>query len=308
MSLSDEVRSQIEATLGSNRVVLFMKGTRQQPQCGFSAAVIGILDTLVPDYETVNVLADPSLRDGIKAYSNWPTIPQLYVGREFLGGCDIVKQMFNSGELHRVLGMEPPERTAPEITISDEAASAMREALEQQPGVAVHLSIDASWNHRFSLAPSEGHEIRAQSNGIEVLLDLMSAQRAQGLRIDMTETLEGRGLSIANPNAPPPVKPLTPEALKEMLNSGKAAHVFDVRDESEREKARIEGTRPLDDEALALIDTLAKDELLVFYCHFGPRSQSAADYFRLRGHTNVHNLVGGIDAWSQSIDSSVPRY
>ena len=103
MSLSPEVRERIESVVNSNRVVLFMKGTPAQPQCGFSAKPIGILNGIVDDYETVNVLADQDIREGIKVYSDWPTIPQLYVDNEFLGGCDVIQQMYNSGQLHETL-------------------------------------------------------------------------------------------------------------------------------------------------------------------------------------------------------------
>ena len=86
-----------------NDVVLFMKGNPQAPQCGFSAQVVRILGEYLPAYESVNVLADPAVRDGIKEYSDWPTIPQLYVKGEFIGGCDIVREMFQSGELKTLL-------------------------------------------------------------------------------------------------------------------------------------------------------------------------------------------------------------
>ena len=103
MTLSDETRSRIASTIGSDRVVLFMKGNRSVPQCGFSATLVQILDSLVPEYATVDVLADPEIREGIKEYSSWPTIPQLYVGGEFVGGCDIVREIFASGELEQLL-------------------------------------------------------------------------------------------------------------------------------------------------------------------------------------------------------------
>ena len=87
-----------------NRVVLYMKGTPQFPQCGFSATVAEILKRCgVDEYFSVNVLADPAIREGIKQYANWPTIPQLYVNGEFIGGCDIVREMYSSGELQKVL-------------------------------------------------------------------------------------------------------------------------------------------------------------------------------------------------------------
>jgi monothiol glutaredoxin len=89
----------IDAEVKSNDVVLFMKGTPQFPMCGFSGQVVQILDYLGVPYKGVNVLDDDAIRQGIKAYSNWPTIPQLYVKGEFVGGCDIVREMFQAGEL-----------------------------------------------------------------------------------------------------------------------------------------------------------------------------------------------------------------
>lgn len=202
MSADDATRERIDSLIASDRVVLFMKGTRHQPQCGFSATTVSILDSLVADYVTINVLEDPAIREGIKVYSDWPTIPQLYIDREFTGGCDVVKQMFNTGELHEALGVEPPDRTPPEIEISDAAAELIRNALEGQPGMSVHLSIDGRWQHNFALGPAEGHEVKAESNGVEILMDVGSAQKARGLEIDLVETLQGHGFEIRNPNAP----------------------------------------------------------------------------------------------------------
>jgi monothiol glutaredoxin len=93
----------IKSTIENNAVVLFMKGTPVFPQCGFSSVVARVLDHLQVQYESVNVLEDPEIRQGIKDFSNWPTIPQLYVQGEFLGGCDIVKEMFETGELQTFL-------------------------------------------------------------------------------------------------------------------------------------------------------------------------------------------------------------
>ena len=97
------IQAAIKSKIEANPVMLFMKGTPQFPQCGFSAAVIQILDYLGVDYASENVLADPVIRQGIKDYSDWPTIPQLYVKGEFVGGCDIVREMFETGELKQFL-------------------------------------------------------------------------------------------------------------------------------------------------------------------------------------------------------------
>jgi monothiol glutaredoxin len=101
--MSDAAQAAIKAKIDANPVILFMKGTPQFPQCGFSAAVVQILDYLGVDYGAENVLADPAMRQGIKDYSDWPTIPQLYVKGEFVGGCDITTEMFQSGELQQML-------------------------------------------------------------------------------------------------------------------------------------------------------------------------------------------------------------
>ena len=93
----------IENEIKSNDVVLFMKGTADQPMCDFSNQVVRILDHLGVSYEDVNVLADQDIREGVKAFSNWPTIPQLYVKGEFVGGCDIVREMFQADELQQLL-------------------------------------------------------------------------------------------------------------------------------------------------------------------------------------------------------------
>ena len=99
----DHVSQNIENEIKTNDVVLFMKGTPVFPMCGFSAATVEVLNKLGIKFESVNVLESDEMREGIKKFSNWPTIPQLYVKEEFIGGCDIVKEMFESGELLELL-------------------------------------------------------------------------------------------------------------------------------------------------------------------------------------------------------------
>ena len=101
-----DVNQRIGELVGQNDIVLFMKGSPLFPQCGFSSRAIAILDHLGVAYETVDVLQDQSIRDGIKAYSDWPTVPQLYVKGEFVGGSDIMMEMFESGELKQLVAVE----------------------------------------------------------------------------------------------------------------------------------------------------------------------------------------------------------
>ena len=100
--MDDQIKNLIQNHIDNNDVCLFMKGTPDAPQCGFSMAVANLLKILGVNYKGVNVLEDQSLREGIKTFSDWPTIPQLYVKKEFVGGCDIVKEMYENGELKKV--------------------------------------------------------------------------------------------------------------------------------------------------------------------------------------------------------------
>ena len=101
--MDPQVKEQIEKEINNNKICLFMKGTPDAPQCGFSMAVTNLLKILEVNFKGVNVLEDEKLRQGIKEFSDWPTIPQLYIKKEFVGGCDIVKEMYENGELKKIL-------------------------------------------------------------------------------------------------------------------------------------------------------------------------------------------------------------
>jgi monothiol glutaredoxin len=116
MNPQGNVQEWIGKQVAGNDVVLFMKGTKAMPQCGFSMQVAQILQHLGVDFKDINVLEDMSVRDGVKAYSNWPTIPQLYVKGEFIGGCDIVREMFQAGELQELLSTKGVAHNAQTLT------------------------------------------------------------------------------------------------------------------------------------------------------------------------------------------------
>lgn len=308
MPLSPDLRARIEQTLSSHRVVLFMKGSPQSPSCGFSAKASGILNSLAPGYAHVDVLADAEIREGIKEYGQWPTIPQLYVGGELVGGSDIIEQMLNSGELHELLGLPAPDRTPPTIHISDAAAEAIRRAMAGNDEAALHLSVDPQFRSQFQLRPATGGEIVAESAGIRVHFDLASAPRAQGLRIDWVEDERGAGLAIDNPNAPPPVKSLSVQELHDRLIAG-TIDVIDVRPPHARAQAPFpQPHEVLDEDSHDRLAALSKGTPLAFLCHHGHSSRQAAEHFRQLGFQDVYNIDGGIDAWSVQIDPKVPRY
>jgi monothiol glutaredoxin len=308
MTIADTTRTRIESLLQQHPVILFMKGTRNAPQCGFSAATVGTLNDLLPDYHTVNVLEDPELREGIKAFGNWPTIPQLYVKSELVGGADIVRSMYTSGELHSLFGLPAPDRTPPAIEISDKAAVAIREALaEADPELGIQLAIDAQFNPQFQLGPKDDRAVISLANGIAIHMDPATAQRARGIRIDWVETPRGAGLAIDNPNAPPSVKQMSVADLKTHLHAGDIT-LIDVRPADERAAAALDVPFHTLDDGIDALTALPKDTQLAFLCHTGGRSERAAEHFRALGFRNVYNVAGGIDAWSREVDSTVPRY
>jgi len=307
MTLNDSTREKIESLINQNRVVLFMKGTPKAPQCGFSSKTVGMLDSVLDSYESVDVLEDEDIRAGIKVYGNWPTIPQLYIDGELVGGCDIVTGMFNSCELHSMLGVAAPDRTPPEVTITDAAAEKILEAMAGNEGLGLHFAIDAGWQSQFNVAPSEGHEIKIETNGITMLFDLASAQRANGAVIDWVETMQGAGLTIHLPQAPEPVGQMSVAELKNKLDNNDVV-LLDVRGSEERALASLESAKPMSNETMKELEAMPKDTALAFICHTGNRSNVAAEYFRKQGFTNVSNVAGGIDAWSKEVDSSVPVY
>lgn len=307
--MNDATRNEITRLIGSDQVVLFMKGRRDAPQCGFSATVVGILDRYVPEYTTVDVLADPGIRQGIKDFSDWPTIPQLYVRGEFIGGCDIVRQMDDEGELVRTLGDAVAEIPPPEITVTDAAAEVFRQAAkgEGDPDDDLRVTIDGQYRHDLSLGPSQAGDIAVISNGIKLMLDPGSARRAAGLVIDYVREPQ-EGFKLDNPNAPAVVRQSSATEVKAWLDAGEPLRLLDVRTEQERATASIEGSTLIGSDNIRELMALPKDTKLVFFCHHGMRSFQAAQHFCQQGFRNVHNLTGGIDAWSAEVDDSVPRY
>lgn len=309
MSLDEATREQITSLVEANDVVLFMKGNRARPQCGFSETVVRILDTLLPAYQTFDVLSDPRVREGIKEYSAWPTIPQLYIKGEFVGGCDIIRELQISGELAERLGIELGDVTAPAISISDAAAGALRRATaDAPPDHALHLGIDARYRSSLCLAPVWDGAIEVTAKGISIHMDRPTALRAEEASIDVARTPHGPGFQVHLPHAPQLVQPLSVQELESRLDGGEPFEFVDVRTPEERATARIPGTTPIDEDVARRLEALPKDTALVFHSHHGGRAQAAAEHFAALGFTNVYNVVGGIDAWSSEIDSRVPRY
>ncbi|MEZ4358860.1 MAG: Grx4 family monothiol glutaredoxin [Kofleriaceae bacterium] len=314
MPLSSELRQKIDQLVQSDAVVLFMKGNRSFPQCGFSASVVGILNTLLPKYTTVNILSDAELRAGMKEYSDWPTFPQLYVGGEFVGGADIVNQLHQAGDLAKQIGKVAPSAAAakparaPKVQVTAKAAAELTAALaDGGAGDVIHVTISDGWDHQLDLGPVEASHVTVTSAGVTLQLDADSAARAEGLIIDFVESAEGAGFKLDNPNRPPAVQEIGARALKALIEGGDVK-LYDVRTPQERAIAAIEGSVLLDDDTLAQVEKLAKDTRIALYCHHGTRSRAAAEFLLRQGFRSVYNLTGGIEAWTRDVDPTLPRY
>ncbi len=306
MPLNEPLRQRIDGYVASDRVVLFMKGTRRAPQCGFSAQVVQILDGLVPQYETHDVLASAELRDGIKEYSQWPTIPQLYIDGKFVGGCDIVRDLSASGELAKLLGGAAPPLAPPKVSASAEAIAAFKAAMTDGDPDVLHLQVSPTFEHDLFFGPPEPGDVEVELGGLKLYVARSSVSRAQGVSIGFIDG-DNAGFKIENPNQPPQVIELSVQDAKKMLDRGEL-QLFDVRPESESDIARIAAGRTLNEESVDYIKGLEKNTPIAFYCHHGMRSRGVAQSVLQDGFRKVYNLKGGIDAWSLSIDPTIPRY
>jgi monothiol glutaredoxin len=296
--MNEEVRNKIENLVTNNNCLLFMKGNPQHPQCGFSSNTVNILKELLGDnFDFFNVLEDQEVREGIKEYGNWPTIPQLYINKELVGGNDIVTEMYNTGELQSMLDLPQPERVSANISISDKAKQNIMSGIKDIGSHVLMLSIDNQFNTRFSIEEPKGYEIVSDVGDIKIYMDIGTAKRANGIEIDWVEDLQGAGLVINNPNQPKEVNQLSKEEFNKGLEKGVYKHIYDVRSEDQFKAQSIPGSKRLDKENMQEIETLDKDTPLVFVCSVGNTSQGACNFYRKKGFSNINNLVGGVANW-----------
>jgi monothiol glutaredoxin len=303
--MDSELRNKLQTLVDGHNVVLFMKGNRNQPQCGFSARVVGLLEDLEADYQTYDVFSDSDIRSGMKDFTNWPTFPQLYINQEFVGGCDIITEMGQSGELATQLGIKLTEVPLPDISCSPSMITVLNQSISEHGG-GVQFSISKQFQYDIGIGPKQDGQYELIVNGVPFYFSRGTAQRANGISFDYNEE-EGGGVIIDNPNEPK-VKDLSVEELSAWIKEGKEINVYDVRSESEREIAKLDFAEHFTPEAQQKMRNLAKDALIIFQCRSGGRSLDAGKHYVQQGFSNVYNLVGGINAWSERIDTSSTVY
>jgi len=306
--MDEAVRTRIEQILSSGKVVLFMKGNRRAPACGFSSRTVDALDELLPDYVTIDILADETLREAMKAYSSWPTFPQLYVDGKLVGGADIVTEMHAAGELAASVGTKGPMPVeTPEVMLTEAAVDAFVAYAETTPA-KVRVEIDRAFDTVLDLASPRPLDLILDMGRVLLAMDAASARRADGMTIDFVRTGSTEGFKIENPNAPPKVRALPVQGLAQMLASNKPMLLLDVRTEDERDIVKLEGSVRFSSDDPEILDEVDRAMPIVLYCHHGVRSRAAAEHVIRLGFREVYNVTGGIDAWSQQVDPSAPRY
>jgi len=168
--------------------------------------------------------------------------------------------------------------------------------LSAYPGNHLHFAIDGGWDANFQVGPKQGTEIESESNGIMVLMDLSSAQRARGATIDWVEDVQGEGLKLDLPGAPAPVEQMTAAELQERMNSGERLTVIDTRGADDRAAKPLDFAEPLDADLMARLKEGDVAMPLVFVCNVGEGSQQYAEHYRKQGYLQVYNLAGGAEA------------
>ena len=261
--------------------------------------MVQILDDLLPEYHTVNVLKEPDIREGIKDFSNWPTIPQLYVDGKFVGGCDIVREMYVSGELQSALGVKAAQQAAPRITVSEAARQAIQQAGE--PGAALRLSVSSKFEYELALDEQRNGDFAIDLGaGLTLVIDRMSAKRADGISIDYSGA-ERRRLPHREPERAGAREAAAAGGAEGAARRRRAAaprrrtHAGGVRHRAHRRAAssstRIRSWRSKGSRATRRSSSTATTACAA------ARPPSATSPRASRG---VFNLDGGIDAWSQA--------
>ena len=301
----NNTQEKIDNLINENNILLFMKGDKFAPQCGFSAKVIEILNHYCSMYKTVNVLEDNNIREGIKEYSKWPTIPQLYVNKEFIGGCDILTEMHQSGDLLDIFNIKIKSSDNIKLEISKSAKSAFGKIIsESNEGNTVRLSVDSKNNTNLSFEDKKDKDIQFEYDNFKLIIDPLSSSRITNLKIDFIEDKNSSGFSIINLDQDN-IEQIDAAKLKSMIENKEKFELIDVRTTQEYNENNISCARLLENIEDNFFDKLNKNTKLIFQCRSGKRSQNMALKFKEKGFKNIANLKGGILAWDEFNNKSL---
>ncbi len=280
---------QVEAAISSDDVVVFMKGTREAPSCGFSAQIVEVLNHLLPNYSTFDVRNDPLLRQAVKSRSGWPTFPQLYIRGEFVGGSDIAKELFVTGELAARLGLARTELPDPELRVSRPALDALERLAAGEP---IRLELDAQGDANLSVSTKQPSDIEIPVERVRFVLDVLTASRVDGLRIDYVS--EPGGFVLTRPTT---VGLSAPQVAEMLASEQNAPLLVDCRTLAEFRQATLPKAEHLTRDLLHSLSTGAEGRRVVFFCRNGNRAQNVAEHFSIMWAKPALYLKGGLEGW-----------
>lgn len=309
-NLSPSIRQRIDALRASHRLVLLMSGTPATSHCGVSLRLCALLDDIGLDYAPVDVASDLQPGRGGKREGEWLAIAQLYLDGEFIASGDLIEQRANAGELHAALGLPAPDRRPPEVTLSPAAAQFLRAVIaNSEDGTVAEIEVDAQWASCLLLVPRRKGMIHTQVHGVPLQFGLMSARRSDGLAIDWHDVERGPSWTMRFPWSPviEPVRPISPAQADAGARDGRLI-IVDIRPPQERALARLDLPFLSLDESSHEIRNLAPAVPLAVLCHHGDRSIHAAAHLHQLGHRNLYYIEGGIEAWANLVDTSIPHY
>jgi monothiol glutaredoxin len=306
MWTKEHVKELVEA----NRLIIFAKGTKDAPRCGFSARAMQVVGQFGKPFEVVDILSDPSIRPALVAHSEFPTSPQVFLNGELLGGSDIIFELSESGELERLIQSAfegvavTPAAPAP-VTISA-AALAQLSSFKEDPSEFLRVEVQQqAGGHTYGLALEKQSSPTVDRSwtigGLKTVISRSCDDLYDKLSVDWVENPEHQGFSVQEVGTPPQPTELDTEELRGLLSSGAKLRIVDVREDDEWAAGHIDGALHL---PLSRIETewqqhaFEASETLIVYCAKGARSLRATQYLRAdKGLPGARSLRGGIGAF-----------
>jgi monothiol glutaredoxin len=315
-------KESIQEVVTKDKIVVFAKGTKEVPRCGFSGRAIQIFQSFNKPFEVVDILSDPTIRPALVQFSQWPTTPQIYLDGEFIGGSDIITEMQKSGELEKKVlnsfGEEYKEVQEDErVSITDEAASKVKDFMEDDfEFLRLAVTIkgdDRAYSLELDSHTSAATDLKWKVKGLTVIIAKSMSDLFEKMDVSWVNKNGNEGFAIKEAGTPPalPVpidiaKADMAQLMRSELEAGKL-WIVDVREADEWKSGHGEEAVHL---PLSRLEKEWKDsgfdpkDTLIFYCAAGKRSLSAANHFRHKlGFPNTRSLVGGIGNYPANIIS-----
>jgi rhodanese-related sulfurtransferase/Fe-S cluster assembly iron-binding protein IscA/glutaredoxin-related protein len=283
----------------SHEIAIFSAGS--DPLCAETQFLVDWLTEQKAAFSVVDALQDPELSPLLQADCATKLLPILTVNGHLIANGALLKQLAESGQLSQLIQKPAPDQT-PAIAVSQLAVARLRSALES-PTDVVRLTISSDFCHELGVSEMRPGDIELKLGDVTLVVDPISASRANGLAIDWVQQAESGGFRIDNPNRRSVLRSVKCDDLAQLMGGPNPPFLIDARTEQEYNDARISGAHLLEANLLDALQLLDRQTPLVFYCKNGTRSQRAAQHCSELGYMDVATLVGGMDAWLRHFES-----